>query len=45
VEVERKWKREDYRLPGTPPELVQISTSNGHKNAGSVSGGQHGKGD
>jgi formate dehydrogenase major subunit len=45
VEVERKWKREDYRLPGTPPELVQISTSNGHKNAGSVSGGQHGEGD
>jgi formate dehydrogenase major subunit len=29
VEVERKWKRADYRIPGSPPEnrLVQIDTS------------------
>ncbi len=27
VEVERKWKRSDYRLPGEPPELVQIHTN------------------
>jgi formate dehydrogenase major subunit len=26
VEVERKWKRADYRMPGEPPELVQIQT-------------------
>ncbi|WP_341273337.1 molybdopterin dinucleotide binding domain-containing protein [Edaphobacter modestus] len=26
VEVERKWKRKDYRMPGTPA-LVQIETS------------------
>ncbi len=32
VEVERKWSRDDYRMPGTPPELVQINTrTNGHK--------------
>jgi formate dehydrogenase major subunit len=30
VEVERKWKRSDYRIPGQPPSLVQIHTSNGH---------------
>ena len=30
VEVERKWHRDDYRLPGTKPELVQIANSNGH---------------
>jgi formate dehydrogenase major subunit len=30
VEVERKWKRSDYRLPGMPPALVQITHSNGH---------------
>ncbi len=27
VEVERKWKRSDYRMPGQPPSLVQIHTS------------------
>jgi formate dehydrogenase major subunit len=29
VEVERKWKRADYRVPGSPPDhrLVQIDTS------------------
>jgi formate dehydrogenase major subunit len=26
VEVERKWKRADYRMPGEPPQLVQIQT-------------------
>ncbi len=31
VEVERKWNRDDYRLPGTQSELVQINTGNGHK--------------
>ncbi len=31
VEVERKWKRADYKQPGTPPELVQIHIANGHK--------------
>ena len=30
VEVERKWKRSDYRMPGQPPSLVQIHTSNGN---------------
>jgi formate dehydrogenase major subunit len=25
VEVERKWKRSDYRMPGEAPELVQIT--------------------
>jgi formate dehydrogenase major subunit len=32
VEVERKWKRADYRMPGEGPALVQISNgnSNGH---------------
>lgn len=29
VEVERKWNRFDYKLPGAPPELVQIDTRNG----------------
>jgi formate dehydrogenase major subunit len=32
VEVERKWKRADYRMPGEPPVLVQIS--NGTRNNG-----------
>lgn len=31
VEVERKWKRADYKQPGTSPELVQIHIENGHK--------------
>ncbi len=31
VEVERKWKRDDYKQPGTPPPLIQISITNGHK--------------
>ncbi|HEY0786965.1 MAG TPA: molybdopterin dinucleotide binding domain-containing protein, partial [Acidobacteriaceae bacterium] len=26
VEVERKWKRADYRMPGLAPELVQIKS-------------------
>ena len=26
VEVERKWKRADYRMPGSEPNLVQIKT-------------------
>jgi formate dehydrogenase major subunit len=34
VEVERKWKRSDYRIPGQPPSLVQIHTSNGHGSNG-----------
>ncbi len=33
VEVERKWKRADYVMPGSTPQLVQIHTNgNGHKN-------------
>jgi formate dehydrogenase major subunit len=28
VEVERKWKRADYRMPGEGPVLVQISNGN-----------------
>ena len=45
VEVERKWKRADYRMPGTQREandgLVQIAGSNGHsaRPAGSHEGG------
>ena len=27
VEVERKWKRADYRMPGLAPDLVQIHTN------------------
>ncbi len=27
VEVERKWRRSDYRMPGLAPELVQIHTN------------------
>ncbi len=27
VEVERKWQRSDYRMPGLAPELVQIKVS------------------
>ncbi|WP_233581538.1 formate dehydrogenase subunit alpha [Acidipila sp. EB88] len=34
VEVERKWKRADYRMPGLDPELVQISIGNGHNGNG-----------
>jgi formate dehydrogenase major subunit len=32
VEVERKWKRADYRMPGAAPALVQIGNgpNNGH---------------
>ncbi len=30
VEVERKWARADYRMPGAQPELVQISNGNGN---------------
>ena len=34
VEVERKWARSDYRQPGVPPQLVQISMgSDGHGNS------------
>ena len=44
VEVERKWKREDYRLPGMPPELVQINISNGRKQTVRGNGDEHGKG-
>ncbi len=32
VEVERKWARADYRMPGSTPELIQIGNGNGHSN-------------
>ena len=35
VEVERKWKRADYRMPGQPPALVQIHVNGHSSNANS----------
>jgi formate dehydrogenase major subunit len=34
VEVERKWKRADYRMPGEGPALVQISNGNNGNSSG-----------
>ena len=35
VEVERKWKRTDYHMPGERPVLVQISNNGNARNGNS----------
>jgi formate dehydrogenase major subunit len=34
VEVERKWKRADYHMPGEGPALVQITSNGSHLREG-----------
>jgi formate dehydrogenase major subunit len=42
VEVERKWKRADYHMPGERPALVQISSNGSHLQQGNGAHAENG---